>query len=34
LPLLVVAGAAGDDPAAKLFTGFQHSLSTSAFQFG
>jgi 4,5-DOPA dioxygenase extradiol len=34
LPLLVMAGAAEDEPARKLFEGFQHSLSTSAFQLG
>lgn len=34
LPLLVAAGAAGDDPGRKVFEGFQHSLSTSAFQLG
>ena len=34
LPLLVVAGAAGNSPGTKIFEGFQHSLSTSAFVFG
>jgi len=34
LPLLVIAGAAGDSPGTKIFEGFQHSLSTSAFRFG
>lgn len=34
LPLLVVAGAAGKEPGRKRFEGFQHSLSTSAFQLG
>lgn len=34
LPLLVIAAAAGDDRGEKLFEGFQHSLSTSAFGFG
>jgi len=33
LPLLVAVGAAGADAGRKLFEGFQHSLSTSAFQF-
>lgn len=33
LPLLVAVGAAGVDAGRKLFEGFQHSLSTSAFQF-
>ena len=34
LPLLVVAAAAGDDEGTKVFEGFQHSLSLSAFRFG
>lgn len=34
LPLLVATGAAGEDAATKIFEGFQHSLSTSAFAFG
>jgi aromatic ring-opening dioxygenase catalytic subunit (LigB family) len=34
LPLLVLAGAAGTDRGTKVFEGFQHSLSTSAFRFG
>ena len=34
LPLLVIAGAAGKDAGRKRFEGFQHSLSTSAFQLG
>lgn len=34
LPMLVLAGAAGHDPATKVFEGFQHSLSTSVFRFG
>lgn len=34
LPLLVIAGAAGEDAGRKRFEGFQHSLSTSAFQLG
>jgi 4,5-DOPA dioxygenase extradiol len=34
LPLLVTAGAAGEDPGFKVFEGFQHSLSTTAFQLG
>jgi 4,5-DOPA dioxygenase extradiol len=34
LPLLVVAGAASDEFGCKVFEGFQHSLSTSAFLFG
>jgi hypothetical protein len=29
-----MVGAAEDEPARKLFEGFQHSLSTSAFQLG
>jgi hypothetical protein len=29
-----MAGAAADAPATSLFTGFQHSLSTAAYQFG
>jgi hypothetical protein len=33
LPLLVAVGAAGADAGRKLFEGFQHSLSPSAFQF-
>ncbi len=33
-PLLVIAGAAGDDVAVKRYQGFQHSLSTAVFQFG
>jgi 4,5-DOPA dioxygenase extradiol len=33
-PLLVIAGAAGDDVAVKRSQGFQHSLSTAVFQFG
>ncbi len=34
LPLLVVAGAAENEPVARVFSGFQHSLSTAAFQLG
>lgn len=34
LPLLVMVGAAEEEPAHKRFEGFQHSLSTSAFQLG
>jgi 4,5-DOPA dioxygenase extradiol len=34
LPLLVIAAAASDELGRKLFEGFQHSLSTSAFLFG
>ena len=34
LPLLVLAGAAGDDAATKVFEGYQHGLSTSAIRFG
>lgn len=33
-PLLVMAGAAAEEPATALFTGFQHSLSTAAYQLG
>jgi 4,5-DOPA dioxygenase extradiol len=34
LPLLVVAGAGEADVGQRRFTGFQHGLSTSVFQFG
>jgi hypothetical protein len=34
LPLLVVAAASEDDVGRTRFTGFQHGLSTSVFQFG
>jgi 4,5-DOPA dioxygenase extradiol len=34
LPLVVVAAAGGTSPGRKVFEGFQHSLSTSAFLFG
>ncbi len=34
LPLVVAAAAAGDDPARRGFRHFQHSLATSAWQFG
>lgn len=34
LPLVVVAAAGGTSPGQKIFEGFQHSLSTSAFLFG
>ncbi len=33
LPLLVIAGAAGEGGGQRRFAGFQHSLSTAAFQF-
>ncbi len=33
-PLLVLAGAAQEEEGKKLYEGFQHSLSTSVFQFG
>ena len=33
LPLLVIAGAAGEGRGLRRFVGFQHSLSTTAFQF-
>lgn len=33
LPLLVIAGAAGEGRGLRRFAGFQHSLSTAAFQF-
>lgn len=33
LPLLVIAGAAGAGRGERRFAGFQHSLSTAAFQF-
>jgi 4,5-DOPA dioxygenase extradiol len=34
LPMVVVAAASDDDVGARRFTGFQHGLSTSVFQFG
>jgi 4,5-DOPA dioxygenase extradiol len=33
-PVLVAAGAAGDDPGRRVHEGFQHGLSMSAFLFG
>lgn len=34
LPLLVAAGAAGDDVGARVHGGFQHALSMAAYRFG